>query len=101
MSDKVRVDPVDLRMSANHLAMHSEDLRAAHTEADADIEATQAGWVGESAMAMQVKLEEWQQFTARVCADLDIHQANFCSAANAYEVTDADSAGTIASRTID
>ncbi len=101
MSGKVEVDPVDLRMSANQLAMHGEDLRTSHTESDADIEATQTGWAGQSATAMGAKLAEWQQFTARICADLDAHQGSFRAAADAYEVNDADSAGAIASQTID
>lgn len=95
MAGTVKVDPIDLRMSANHLAMHSEDLRTAHAEADADIEATQAGWVGASATAMQTKLAQWQEFTARICADLDTHQDNFHAAAAAYEATDTGGAETI------
>jgi len=88
MADRVRVDPVDLRMSAGHLAMHSEDLRTAHASADSDIDATQAGWAGASAAAMRAKLAEWQEFTDRVCADLDAHQDSFLSAAAKYESAD-------------
>jgi WXG100 family type VII secretion target len=95
MVARLKVDPADLWMSADHLAMHSADLRAAHAEADADIEATEAGWAGESASAMQLKMAEWQEFTDRICAVLDNHQTLFRLAGNRYQVSDGDRAQAI------
>jgi WXG100 family type VII secretion target len=100
MSDVVKADPADLLISADHLAMHSTDLRAAHAESDADIEATQAGWTGTSAVAMHAKFTEWQEFTDKVCGELDTHQDNFRAAADAYQAADADGAKSIDARVI-
>jgi WXG100 family type VII secretion target len=88
VSEHVTVNPVDLWMSSDHLAVHSADLRAAHAAADADVEATQAGWAGESSVAMQTKLSEWQGFTQRICAALDEHHVRFRAAGDAYATTD-------------
>jgi WXG100 family type VII secretion target len=93
-------NPVDLWISSDHLAMHSADLRTAHAAADADVEATEAGWSGESGLAMQEKLNEWQGFTQRICAALDDHQMRFRAAGDAYATTDDTQAAYINSQPI-
>lgn len=97
MADRLRAYPIDLWVSADHLAMHSADLRSAHARADADIEATAAGWVGESAIAMRAKIAEWQAFTQSMCAALDEHQARFRAAGNAFHAAEARHAASLKS----
>jgi hypothetical protein len=65
MAERVRVDPVDLRMSSAHMEMHHAELSAAHLAANGAIEEAQAGWVGTSAAALQAKFAEWQAATAK------------------------------------
>ena len=92
MADRLRAYPPDLWVSAEQVAMHNEDLRAAHARADANIEATTSGWAGSSAIAMQSKVAEWQAFTQQMCARLDEHHAHFRSTGNAYRQAEEQSA---------
>ena len=92
MADPVKVDPVDLRMSSDHLDMHHGELLAAHTAANGAIEEAQAGWVGASAAALQTKLAEWRAVTVELCGDIAVHGEAFRNAAAGYESTDANSA---------
>ena len=92
MADPVKVDPVDLRMSSDHLDMHHGELLAAHTAANGAMEEAQAGWVGTSAAALQTKLAEWQAVTAELCGDIAAHGEAFRTAAAGYESTDTNSA---------
>jgi WXG100 family type VII secretion target len=91
MADPVKVDPIDLRISSDHMDMHHAELLAAHTAANGAIEEAQAGWVGSSAAALQTKLAEWQAATAEVCDDIAAHSEAFRSAAAGYESTDTNS----------
>ena len=91
VADRVKVDPIDLRMSSDHMDMHHAELLAAHTEARGAIEEAQAGWVGTSAAALQSKLAEWQATTTELCGDVAAHGEAFRSAAAGYESTDIDS----------
>jgi WXG100 family type VII secretion target len=70
MADHLKVDPIDLHMSAAHMDVHHADLRAVHAAADGAIEGAQAGWVGASAAALQSKMAEWQATTTRLCGDI-------------------------------
>jgi WXG100 family type VII secretion target len=92
MADHVKVDPIDLHMSSDHMDMHHAELLGAHTAADGAIEEAQAGWVGASAAALQSKLAEWQSVTSELCTDIAGHGEAFRSAATGYETTDTDSA---------
>jgi hypothetical protein len=38
MADPVKVDPIDLRLSSDHMDMHHAELLAAHTAANGAIE---------------------------------------------------------------
>ena len=54
----LRVDLVDLRMSANHVDMHHADLHNADASAHASIEDSSVEWVGASALALQAALAD-------------------------------------------
>lgn len=92
MADHLRVDPIDLSMSSDHMDMHHGELLAAHTAANGTIEEAQTGWVGASAAALQSKLAEWQAVTAELCRDIAAHGEAFRAAAAGYQSTDTDSA---------
>ena len=91
MADHVKVDPVDLRMSSDHLDMHHSELLAAHS-ANSAIEEARTGWVGASAAALQSKLAEWQAVTAEMCGDIAAHGEAFRTAAAGYQSIDDDGA---------
>ncbi|OBI81118.1 WXG100 family type VII secretion target [Mycobacterium sp. E740] len=91
----LEVDPIDLRMSSDHLDMHHSELSAAHTAADGAIEEAQAGWVGTSAAALQAKFAEWQDTTATMTRDLAAHGEAFRAAAAGYETVDGTSAAAL------
>ncbi len=90
--DELKVNPVDLHMSADHMDMHDAELRAAHAAADGVIEGAQTGWVGASASALQSKVAEWQATTTRLSGDIAAHGAAYRMAANGYGHNDADAA---------
>ena len=92
MPEHLRVDPVDLRMSSDHMEMHRADLLAAHTAANESIEGAQAGWVGTSAAALQAKFVEWREATTKLTGDVAAHGAAFRSAAEGYVTGDSESA---------
>ncbi len=88
VADHLKVDPVDLHMSSDHMSMHHADLRAAHAAADSAVQGAQTGWVGASAAALQAKLTEWQAATTKLCGDIEYHGQAFRSAGLDYEHTD-------------
>ena len=92
MADHVKVDPIDLRMSSDHMDMHHSELLAAHTAANGAIEEAQVGWVGASAAALQAKFAEWQEATVRLTGEIAAHGEAFRAAAAGYASIDADSA---------
>jgi WXG100 family type VII secretion target len=92
MADRVKVDPIDLRLSSDHMDMHHAELLGSHVAANGAIAEAQAGWVGASAAALQSKLVEWQAVTAELCGDIAAHGEAFRTAAAGYETTDTDSA---------
>jgi WXG100 family type VII secretion target len=92
MPKNLKVDPIDLRLSSDHMDTHHADLLAAHTAANSDIEAAQSGWVGTSAAALQAKFAEWQEATTAITTDIAAHATAFQNAAHAYTVVDDDGA---------
>ncbi|MGA9375851.1 MAG: WXG100 family type VII secretion target [Mycobacterium sp.] len=92
MPEDLNVDPVDLRLSSDHMDMHRSELAAAHTAANGDIEAAQAGWVGASGAALQAKFAEWQDITTKLTADITAHGEAFTSAAQGYATVEENSA---------
>lgn len=92
MADHLKVDPIDLHLSSDHVDVYGAEFAAAHGAANGDIEAAQAGWVGASGAALQAKFAEWQETTATITTDLAAHAAAFQNAAQAYATTDDTSA---------
>lgn len=84
VSDHLKVDPIDLRMSSDHLDMHHAELRAAHSAADSAIEGAQVGWVGASAAALHAKMTDWQAATTHLTDDIAAHGAAYTAAADGY-----------------
>jgi WXG100 family type VII secretion target len=95
MAKDLRVDPIDLRLSSDHMDMHHMEVSAAHVAANADIEAALAGWVGVSGAALQTKFAEWQEATATITRDIAAHGAAFQNAAEGYATVDGDSSETL------
>ncbi|BBX86947.1 WXG100 family type VII secretion target [Mycolicibacterium aubagnense] len=95
MADHLKVDPIDLHMSSAHMDMHHAELRTAHADAHADMEAAQGSWIGASAAALQAKLAEWQATTEQLCGDISAHGEAFSAAAHKYTSTDANGAQAI------
>lgn len=95
MPKDLKVDPIDLHMSSDHMDMHHAELCAAHTAANGDIEAAQAGWVGASAVALQAKFAEWQATTEQLCGDIAAHGAAYRAAATGYVRNDANASETL------
>ncbi|MCH9729390.1 MAG: WXG100 family type VII secretion target [Actinomycetia bacterium] len=94
-AERLRVDPIDLHLSSDHLDVHHAEFQAAHASADSDIEAAQRGWVGTSAAALQAKFVEWQAVTAQLSSDVEAHGSAFRAAARGYTTTDTDNAGSL------
>jgi WXG100 family type VII secretion target len=95
VAEPLKVDPVDLHMSADHMGVHHTELRAAHAAADSDVEGAQAGWVGASAAALQAKFAEWQATTEKLCGSVADHERAFRTAGTKYQTVDGESAGKI------
>lgn len=92
MADHLKVDPIDLRLSSDHMDVFGAEFAAAHGMANGDIEVAQTGWVGASGAALQVKFAVWQEATASITTDITAHAAAFQNAAEAYATADDDSA---------
>ena len=58
MPKDLKVDPIDLHMSSDHMDMHHAELCAAHTAANGDIEAAQAGLLADKRAELDVRLGE-------------------------------------------
>ena len=89
MADYVKVEPIDLHMSSDHMDMHHAEFLATHTAANGAIEEAQAGWVGASAAALEAKFVEWEEATAEMTGDIAAHGEAFRAAAAGYADTDA------------
>jgi WXG100 family type VII secretion target len=92
VGDRLKVDPIDLHMSSDHMDLHHSELQAAHTSADGVIEGAQTGWVGASGTALQSKLAEWQATTTKLCGDIAAHGTAYRTAAKLYAQNDTNSA---------
>lgn len=90
--EPLKVDLVELRMSANHVDMHHGDLHQEHTAAHASIEDASAEWVGASALALQAALAEWQAHAAHMTNETAHHRDAFHTIADTYQTVDEDGA---------
>ncbi len=88
----LRVDLVDLRMSANHVDMHHAGLHNADASAHASIEDSSVEWVGASALALQAALADWQVRSALLSNETAHHRDAFRTIADAYQSVDEDGA---------
>lgn len=95
MSD-LRVDPVDLALSADHLDMHGRDLQVAHASANAAVDSAGPGWVGTSAVALQARLAEWQAVTDDLYLQITTMGQHLRVASQRYSQSDATSADALA-----
>jgi len=73
LADQLKVDPIDLYMSSDHMDMHHVELRAAHSSAGSDVESAQRGRVGASAAALRSRSAEWQAVTTELCDGTEGH----------------------------
>lgn len=92
----MRVDPVDLALSADHMDMHGRDLQVAHAAANAAIDSAGAGWVGTSALVLQARLAEMQAVTDDLCRHIETMGEHFRIASQRYSQSDASSADALA-----
>jgi len=91
MSAEVRVDPVDLHISAKTVDVHADDMRARHVAADGRIEAAMTGIPAGAAAALTGVVEKWQEDTSAIYGRLIDHAHGLRSGAAAY--LQADEAG--------
>lgn len=73
MPEPLNVVPADLHLSAGFLDMHRSALLDVHGLANANIEESLGGWVGESAKAMKAKLESLTDIDNQVADELERH----------------------------
>lgn len=95
MSD-LRVDPVDLALSADHMDMHGRDLHVSHASANAAIDSAAPGWVGTSAVALQARLAELQAVTDDLLVQITTMGEHFRIASQRYSQSDTSSADALA-----
>lgn len=88
MPEPLEVDPADLLVSADHLAMHHVEHTEVHQAANATIESAASGWVGSSAAALQDKLAHLHSITAHISNELAHHRDAFTQIGHRYENID-------------
>jgi WXG100 family type VII secretion target len=88
MGEDLRVDPVEVRMAADHVDVAADGLRADHGVAQERIGAAQAGWIGTSGDALAKLTAKWEEDSTRHYNDLIGHVEGFKSAAAQYVGTD-------------
>ena len=88
MGDELRVDPLEVRMAADHVDVAAEGLRTAHGSALERMGTAQAGWIGSSAAALAATATKWEQDSAAHYTELVGHVEGFRSAAAQYVSTD-------------
>lgn len=92
----LRVDAIDLALSADHMDMHGRDLQVSHAAANAAIDCAGAGWVGTSAVELQARLAEMQSVTDDLCQHIETMGERFRIASQRYTESDASSADALA-----
>jgi hypothetical protein len=88
MSEPIRVRPENLEASGLAVDRHVLDVETGHARADARIQTAQAGLVGLSAAAVEVKLAEWQATTQELTARLADHAEAFHASGVDFDATD-------------
>lgn len=80
----LEVDVADLVASGVAVTTQGEELAARHHGADGRIEAAEAGWRGQSAVALAATAQEWTAATAALLARLRDHASALHTAAEAF-----------------
>lgn len=88
MSENLRVDPLEVRMAADHVNAAADSLRSAHGAAHERMGAAQAGWIGSSAAGLSATTTKWEEESAGHCTELIKHAEDLRSAAARYVRTD-------------
>ncbi|HEY1839265.1 MAG TPA: WXG100 family type VII secretion target [Mycobacterium sp.] len=68
-----RVDIEALAASAAHVAGQGDDLASAHLSSDNRIATAQSGWVGCSAVALQIRTAAWLETSRRLLTSVGDH----------------------------
>jgi WXG100 family type VII secretion target len=99
MGRNLRVDPVDIHISAGHVDTTADDLRSEHGSAYTAMTEAHNWWVGSSAAALAEKTSEWESRTTRHYTTLVEYSNGLRSAAHEYTSTDTESGSHISSLT--
>lgn len=96
MAKDLRVDPLEVRMAADHVGVAADALRSAHASAHERVGAAQAGFIGVSATALTAMAAKWEEESVGHYAELVAHTEGLRSAAAQYVATDSTEAAEIA-----
>ena len=88
MGEDLRVDPLEVRMAADHVDVAAEGLRTDHSTAQERIGTAQAGWIGTSGDSAVPTAAKWEQDSTAHYNELVGHVEGFRSAAAQYVSTD-------------
>ncbi|BBZ20836.1 hypothetical protein MGAD_51710 [Mycolicibacterium gadium] len=88
MGKNLEVDPVEVRMAADHVDVAADGLRSDHGVAQERIGTARAGWIGNSGDALAKVATKWEADTTRHYNELIAHVEDFKSAAASYVGTD-------------
>lgn len=94
MAKALRVDPVELRVTAESLSGHAEAFSATHEQAQSRAGQVALG-ASKAAAALPAMLTEWQTAGRRFAAHHIEHADGHRAAADAYTQTDSGSADEI------
>jgi uncharacterized protein YukE len=98
MADEARLH-VDLEALAGSAALvfaNGEDLASAHLSSDNAIAAAQAGWVGDSAAALQIKAARWLETSRRLLTSVGDHALELNNDGIEFAALERDTADTVA-----
>ena len=88
MGKNLEVDPVEVRMAADHVDVAADGLKTDHNAAQERIGTAQAGWIGTSGDALAKVATKWEHDSTRHYNELVGHVEGFKSAAARYVGTD-------------
>ncbi|MDT5245330.1 MAG: hypothetical protein QOD36_2706 [Mycobacterium sp.] len=88
MPKHVEVKPEDLHVSAGTVDAHADIVRARHVEADARMEAAQAGIPAGAVAALSSAVTKWQGDTTAIFGRMVDHAHGMRTGAVAYAQTD-------------
>ena len=88
MGKNLEVDPVEVRMAADHVDVAADGLRNDHGVAQERIGTAKAGWIGTSGDALSKLSTKWEEDTTRHYNELIAHVEGFNAAAAGYTNTD-------------